>query len=103
MIQKKIVDSRVRRANAKDVLDTVKYYLETNKFDSSETKKLLSILERKLNFNPNIEFIDICPLHENYELFFKNPFSLNPKTMKGIADLGYKRTIDVFSKHDFNI
>jgi predicted acylesterase/phospholipase RssA len=102
MIQKKIVDSRARRATAQDILATVQQYLTMNKFDTTETKKLISILERKLNHNPDIQFIDIFPKHENFNIFFKNPFSLNPNSMKELIDLGYQRTLEVFSANNWN-
>lgn len=101
MIQKKIVDSRARRATSQDILATVHQYLSMNKFGSLETKKLISILERKLNHNPNIHFIDIYPKHENFNVFFKNPFSLNPNSMKELVKLGHQRTLEVFHERQW--
>ncbi len=98
MIQKKIVSSRARNARAHDIINTVNDYMKTHKFDNKHRLKLLNILERKLDFNSDVEFIDICPKHENYELFFKSPFSLNPNTMATIVKLGHKRTHEVFKE-----
>lgn len=100
LIQKKIVDSRSRRAAAQDILSTVNEYLKANKFSSDDTKKLTGILERKLNFNPNIHFVDIFPKHDNFNFFFKNPFSLNPQKMRELVRLGHQRTIEVFKNQE---
>ena len=75
--------------------------MKSNKFSNEHRKKLVSILERKLNHNPNIHFIDIYPKHENYRLFFQNSFSLNPDKMSRLVTLGYKRTMEVFRNHEW--
>lgn len=101
MIQKKIVESRARKAKAVDIINTVNDYMVSNKFSNEHRRKLTSILERKLNHNPNIHFIDIFPKHENYRLFFQNSFSLNPDKMSRLVTLGYKRTMEVFRNHEW--
>lgn len=101
MIQKKIVASRARRASAEDILNTVNEYLKVNKFNEEHRKNLTRILERKLNFNPNVHFVDICPTHENYDIFFKNSFSLSPDRMRELVKLGYTRTIEIFKRHEW--
>lgn len=101
MIQKKIVSSRASRANAIDIINTVNDYMKHNKFSNEHRNKITSIIERKLNVNPNVRFIDIYPKHDNYLLFFKNSFSLNPDKMSSLVSLGYKRTIEIFRNHEW--
>ncbi|MFZ4712889.1 MAG: patatin-like phospholipase family protein [Bacteriovoracaceae bacterium] len=101
MIQKKIVASRSRRLVAKDILNTVNDYMKTHKFSNTHRKDILNILERKLNFNPRIKHIDIFPTHHDYQLFFANSFSLNPKHAAHAMKMGYKRTMEVFKDLDF--
>lgn len=100
MIQKKIVASRSRRIVAKDILNTVHDYMKSQNFTNSQRKDILSILERKLNFNPKFKLIDIYPDHHDYQLFFGNSFSLNPKNAAHAMKAGYKKTIDVFKNLD---
>lgn len=101
MIQKKIVASRARRARAEDIINTVNEYLKSNNFNNNHRDTLIRILERKLNFDPNIHFIDIYPRHSNYDIFFKNSFSLNPERMKELVKLGYNRTLEIFKRHEW--
>ncbi len=101
MIQKKIVASRARRAASEDIINTVNEYFKINKFGEEHRKNLMRILERKLNYNPNVHFVDICPTHENYDIFFKNSFSLNPERMRELVKLGYTRTIEIFKRHEW--
>ncbi len=100
LIQKKIVDHRSRRLNSKDILETVSDYMKKDKFTESQRKKITSILEQKLNHQPNLHLIDIYPSHENYNLFFKNSFSLNADKMAEIIKMGYKRTYEIFRQKD---
>jgi len=101
MIQKKIVASRSQKVLSKDIIDTVFDYMKSNNFSSKDINNITSILERKLNFNPNIRFIDIYPDHSHYKLFFTNSFSLDPQKAKYIMTAGYRKTFEVFKKLDF--
>jgi predicted acylesterase/phospholipase RssA len=98
MIQKKIVASRSQKILAKDIIDTVNDYMASNNFSQKDRLKITSILERKMNYNPNIRFIDIYPDHSHYKLFFTNSFSLDPQKSKYIMTAGYRKTFEVFKK-----
>lgn len=100
MIQKKIVASRSRRLVARDIINTVNDYMKDQKFSNSHRKDIVSILERKLNFNSNVKLIDIYPDHHDYQLFFSNSFSLNPKNTAHAMRAGYKKTMEVFRHLD---
>lgn len=102
MIQKKIVASRSQKSLAQDIIDTVNDYMASNNFTEKDRLKLTSILERKLNYNPNIKFIDIYPDHSHYKLFFTNSFSLDPQKAKYIMTAGYKKTFEVFKKLEWD-
>lgn len=95
MIQKKIVADRSKRENYRDLLSTVSSYLKDNKFSEIHRKKLLGILETKLNFNPNIKFVDIYPDHEDYKVFFNSSFSLRKENTALMVNRGFKKTMKV--------
>ncbi len=101
MIQKKIVSSRAKRAASADILDTVNEYCKGNRIDEIHRRNLLQILERKLNYKPHIHYIDIFPTHENYDIFFKNSFSLHPNNMRDLVKLGFQRTMEIFRRHEW--
>jgi predicted acylesterase/phospholipase RssA len=98
MIQKKIVTSRSQKTQARDIIDTVNDYMAANNFPQKDRLKITSIIERKMNYNPNMKFIDIYPDHSQYKLFFTNSFSLDPQKAKYIMTAGYKKTFEVFKK-----
>jgi predicted acylesterase/phospholipase RssA len=101
MIQKKIISNLAKKAAAEDILNTVNEYMKIEKFSNKHRKKIAGILERKLHYNHDTHMIDIYPKHKNYSVFFKNSFSLNPEKMADLVTLGYKRTIEVFKKHEW--
>lgn len=96
MIQKKIVASRARRLASEDIINTVNDYMKSHKFEEKHRKNIVSILERKLNFDPKVKFIDIFPDHDNYNIFFQNSFSLGPDKTSKVVSMAYKRTMEVF-------
>ena len=102
MIQKKIVSSRSQKSLSKDIIDTVNDYMNSNNFSHHDKTKIVSILERKLNYNPNIRFIDIYPDHSNYKLFFTNSFSLDPRKSRYVMTAGYRQTLEVFKKLEWS-
>jgi predicted acylesterase/phospholipase RssA len=96
MIEKKIVAARSKRKMAKDVVDTLNHFLKDHKFDDKLRKKIVGTIERKMNYKPNVKYINIFPKPENYKIFFKNSFSLNPEHATEIVSAGYKKTMEVF-------
>lgn len=101
LIEKKIVAARARRETAKDILVTIDDYMRNEKFSNRQRKQITAILERKLNFDPKIKYIDINPKHRNYKLFFANSFSLNSNVSSLAVKMGYKRTLEVFKNQEW--
>lgn len=96
MIQKKIVAHRNGLALSKDIIDTLNQYMKAEKFDTVHVDKITAILERKLNYKKNINFIDIYPDHKQVNVFFANTFSLDSDNAKKVISAGYKKTMEVF-------
>ncbi|MCB9060560.1 MAG: patatin-like phospholipase family protein [Halobacteriovoraceae bacterium] len=101
MIQKKIVTARAQNSTAADVIKTIHEYMKNQRFPEKDIRNILSILETKLEYNKNVHYIDIYPKHENYNLFFRNNFSLDPKSTSSIVSAAYQRTIEVFNNHEW--
>lgn len=101
MIQKKIISSRAERARAIDIMDTVSDYMKKEKFSNQHRREILAILQRKMHTNPKVKLIDIYPSHHDYKLFFANSFSLNAEVSAHAVEAGYKRTMEIFSRHQW--
>ncbi len=103
LIQKKIVDARARRHAAKDIIETISDYMKAEKFSNAHRHKIMSILERKLNYKGHVKLIDIHPTHDNYQIFFRNSFSLNPERTAELVKMGYKRAYEVFRSQEWMV
>lgn len=101
LIQKKIVATRMQRLASKDLIKTVNDYMLSENISSSHRKNILGILERKLNYNSRVRLIDIYPKHEDYKLFFSSFFSLNPELTSEAVKMGYKRTLEIFKRSEW--
>ena len=97
IIEKKILSARLQRKNAKEVVDTVHNYMIDQNFSVKHRKAITSIIEQKLNFNPDVQLVDIYPDHDDYKAFFKNPFSLDPEGTQMLISAGYAKTKRVFA------
>lgn len=98
LIQKKIVSSRASFATARDILQTVDQYCVDQKLPLDKKRKLLNILEVKLNYKEKIQFIDIYPKVSDTDFFLTSSFSLSPKNIEKIVQLAKKRTIEVMNR-----
>ncbi|MDH4466722.1 MAG: patatin-like phospholipase family protein [Bacteriovoracaceae bacterium] len=96
MIQKKIINERSQRSTAKDLVETLHEYLTREKFSAHHRNEILSIVERKLDYRPELQIIDIYPDHDDHEMFFTGMFSLNQKELSNVVRKGYKKTMQTF-------
>lgn len=101
MIQKKIIMARSRRKMIKGAIESVNKYMKSEKFSLSQRKQLMAILEKKLHYNPKLQYIDIYPKDSDYEVFFQNSFSLDPNKTAHLVNSAYKRTIEVFRNQEW--
>lgn len=102
MIEKKIQSHRKRISMKKITLDSVHEYMKNEKFSDNHIRSILKILEEKLDYRPNVKFIDICPRESDYDLFFSSFFSLNLKATSRIVRMAYKRTHQVFKELEWH-
>ena len=63
------------------------------KLSTAVTKKILTLVEDSLTYNDNVDYLYISPLPEDYQMFFADHFSLNPKILEKIVWCGFKAGI----------
>lgn len=93
VIQQKIEKHIERQQEIKTIYNAVEGYLKQTNLDIEHRRRILEIIEQKVNFKPNVDYIYIHPKPQNYEMFFVDHFSLNPKIMARIARIGFKSAI----------
>ncbi len=63
------------------------------KWPAEIVEKIISTMQSKLHFKPNVDSIYIHPPAYNYEMFFVDHFSLNPKILDRIVRIGFKSAL----------
>ncbi len=101
MVEKKIQSHRKRLQMKQITIDTVFNYMKKEKFSEEHIKNITDILIDKLDYRPEVKFIDICPRESDYDLFFSSFFSLNLKTTSRIVRMAYKRTHQVLKETEW--
>lgn len=98
VIQQKIEKHIEHQQEIRSIYNAVDGYLKQAHIDKEHRLKVLEIIEKKVNFKPNVDYIYIHPRPQNHEMFFVDHFSLNPKIMAKIAKIGFKSGISTMRK-----
>jgi predicted acylesterase/phospholipase RssA len=85
----------------KHIYKTIDGYFKQNNLPDEHRQKLLEVYKTRFKFNPDVEYINITPRPQNYEMFMVDHFSLNPKILERIVKIGFKSGINTLRK--FNI
>ncbi len=89
-VQQKI-ESHIRNQNdARSLIETVEKYMTDAKIPKEHRENLRQIIMSKTRFNPAVDYIYIHPSPKDYEMFFYDHFSLNPKILGRIVRTGFK-------------
>lgn len=99
VIQQKIEKHIEHQQEIRTIYNTVEGYLRQAHVEPEHRRKILELIEKKVNFKPNVDYIYIHPRPQNYEMFFVDHFSLNPKIMAKIAKIGFKSAISTMRKY----
>lgn len=99
VIQQKIEKHIEHQQEVRSIYNSVEGYLKQAHVDPVHRNKILEIIEKRVNFKPNVDYMYIHPRPQNYEMFFVDHFSLNPKIMARIARIGFKSAISTMRKY----
>lgn len=100
LVQQKIESHRRHRLRMGSMIQTVNGYLKQIDLPADQREKLIEILIEKTQHDPNVEFIYIHPSPEDYEMFFADHFSLNPKILSKIVHIGFKSAMRTLRKYN---
>lgn len=100
VVQQKIERHIKHQKDMKSMVNSVRGYLKQINLPAEHTEKLIEILCNKPNFNPNVDYIYIHPSPHDYEMFFYDHFSLNPKILGGIVRTGFRSAMATLRQHN---
>ena len=101
VVQQKIEKHIRHQQNTRSMINAVVGYLREAEINEEHVEKLVEILVQRSNFNPNVDYIYIHPSPHDYEFFFADHFSLNPKVLGSIVRTGFKSAMS--SLRQYNI
>jgi len=99
VIQQKIEKHIEHQQEIRSIYNAVEGYLKQAHVEPVHRSRILEIIEKRVNFKPNVDYIYIHPRPQNHEMFFVDHFSLNPKIMARIARIGFKSAISTMRKY----
>ncbi len=100
-----LVEQKIQRffqynSDIKGLLAAVDGYFKQANLPEEHREKLLEIMLERLNFKPNVDYINIHPNPQDYEMFFVDHFSLNPKILGKIVKIGFRSAIQALRRHN---
>lgn len=101
VVQQKIERHIKHQQNTRAMINAVQGYLKQANIAEEHVDRLTEILIQRSNFNPNVDYIYIHPSPQDYEFFFYDHFSLNPKILNAIVRTGFKSAVNTLRQ--FNI
>ena len=89
VVQQKI-EAHISAQDAFDkIYQAIRAYFKQKQLPREDMNKLLKIIEERANYRPDVETLYIHPNPQDYEMFFADHFSLNPKILGKIVQTGF--------------
>ncbi len=90
VVQQKI-EAHISAQEAFDKIHkAIRAYFKQKQLPREDMNRLLKIIEEKANYRPDVETIYIHPNPQDYEMFFADHFSLNPRILGKIVQTGFR-------------
>jgi predicted acylesterase/phospholipase RssA len=100
VVEQKIEAHIKRRQVIDKIHHAIRGYFKQKQLPEEDMNKLLNIIEERADYKPNVDYLYIHPNPHDYEMFFADHFSLNPKILSKIVQTGFRSAINVLRKHD---
>jgi predicted acylesterase/phospholipase RssA len=98
VIEQKIAKHIEHEQQITAIMSAVDGYFRQQNLPSEHRDKLLEILAKRVNYKPNTDYIYIHPSPQDHEMFFVDHFSLNPKILGRIVNIGFRAALQVLRK-----
>lgn len=100
VIEQKISRHIEWQSNLRQIYKEIDRYFKDQSLPEEHRDKVLEIIRRKVNFKPDVDYVYIHPLPQNYEMFFVDHFSLSPRILERIVRIGFKSALSVLRRYD---
>lgn len=93
VIQQKIDRHIQYKSDIKSIHDDISEYFGKHNLPPEHREQVLGIIKKKTNYKPEVDYLYIHPRASDYEMFFADHFSLNPKILEKIVRIGFKSAL----------
>lgn len=100
VIEQKISKHIEWQSNLRQIYKEIDRYCKEKNLPVEHREKVLEIIRQKVNYRPEVDYIYINPVAQNYEMFFVDHFSLNPDILERIVRIGFKSTINTLRRYN---
>ncbi len=90
VVEQKIMTHIRHQKATRQMINAVDGYMREANIADEHREKLLDILIKRNNFNPDVEYVYIHPSPHDYEFFFADHFSLNADILARIVRTGFR-------------
>ena len=101
MIERKIHQYRQFHDRSQAAYDAVSEFFTRHQLSEEMKQECLKMLEKKLHFKRNVDWVYIHPRTADYEMFFGDHFNLNSNKLKELVRIGFRSAIHVLRKYEF--
>lgn len=101
MVERKIQAHIGTQERSLAALDAISEFFKQNNLPDELRTSCLDIVERKLSYKKNIDYIYIHPKSNDHQMFFGDHFNLSANKMGEIVKIGFKSAIDILKKYEF--
>ena len=100
VIEQKIEKHKKYQQDIKAIHQAIDGYFKQVDLPDEHREKLLQIVEERVNFEPEVDYMYIHPSPQDHEMFFVDHFSLNPVILEKIVKIGFRSALGVLRKYD---
>lgn len=93
VIQQKIMSHIEYRQDLKAIYSELEKLLKQTSLDKNQINQILGVVEKNSQHRPGVDYLYISPRPQDYEMFFADHFSLNPKILEKIVRIGFKSAL----------
>ncbi|MGE3973072.1 MAG: patatin-like phospholipase family protein [Bdellovibrionales bacterium] len=99
VVEQKVFKAIQYNQDIKSLLNVVDGYFRQANLPEEHRLKILDIMAERVNFRRGVDHIYIHPNPQDYQMFFVDHFSLNPKILGDIVRIGFRSAIQALRKH----
>ncbi|MCB0412045.1 MAG: patatin-like phospholipase family protein [Bdellovibrionales bacterium] len=100
VVQQKIERHIRHQKDVRSMINAVNGYLKQAEIAEEHREKLIEILLNRTGFNPDVDYLYIHPSPQDFQFFFYDHFSLNPRVLLSIVKTGFRSAMQTLRQHN---